>query len=52
MYLMLKPDKKDYDFNDPFESLKFIREMIIYTNELEKEIEFLKGLFLKTNGTG
>jgi|AntRauMFilla1563_2_1112583.scaffolds.fasta_scaffold00263_2 hypothetical protein len=39
---MNKPSKKDYDFNDEFQTLKFANEMIRYAQFLEDKIETLK----------
>ena len=38
---MKKPVKEDYDFNDLFESLAYIKEQELY-------IEYLKGILSKT----
>ena len=34
---MKRPNKKDYDFNDHFECLRFSNEMIKYADYIESE---------------
>lgn len=39
---MKQPDKKNYDFNSPFECLKYIKDVDIYLDNLEKETQHIK----------
>ena len=40
---MKRPEKKDYDFNEPFEDLRFGLDMMRYADQLENEVKELRG---------
>ena len=31
------PDREDYDFNDPFESLRFVNDLLKYIDQIEAQ---------------
>lgn len=44
---MVKPNKKDYDFNDTFESWRYIKELEKYIEYLENAVSEIESTLIK-----